>query len=59
MGNIRIQMIKRTARELVEKHPDRFGKDFEKNKLAVAELLSITTKRMRNLIAGYVSRVVK
>ncbi|MBR9679760.1 MAG: 30S ribosomal protein S17e [Candidatus Altiarchaeota archaeon] len=59
MGNIRIRLVKRTANELVEKHPERFGKDFDKNKLAVDELLTGQTKRLRNHIAGYVTTIMK
>ena len=59
MGKIRPTYIKRIAEDLVKKFPDRFTTDFENNKKVVAELADITTVKMRNRIAGYVTRTVK
>lgn len=50
--------IKRTAMMLLEKYPDKFTRDFEHNKRVVGELLK-TTKRVRNRVAGYITRLVK
>lgn len=58
LGKIRPTYIKRIAEELVRKFPDRFTTDFEANKKAVCELADITTVKMRNRIAGYVTRTV-
>jgi small subunit ribosomal protein S17e len=58
LGKIRPTYIKRTAEELVKKFPDRFTADFETNKKVVMELADITTVKMRNRIAGYVTRTV-
>jgi small subunit ribosomal protein S17e len=58
LGKIRPTYIKRAAEELVKKFPDRFNADFENNKKVVCELADITTKKMRNRIAGYVTRTV-
>jgi len=52
-------MVKRLARELLEKYPDKFTTDFETNKKLVAELTDITSKRFRNRVAGYITRLVK
>ena len=43
---------------LVEKYPDKFTSDFEHNKRVVGELLK-TTKRVRNRVAGYITRLIK
>jgi len=59
MGKVRPVYIKRTARQLVELYPDRFSDVFEENTKAVAELTNITSKRIRNRIAGYVTRLVR
>ncbi len=52
-------MVKRLARELLAKYPDKFTADFETNKKLVAELTDITSKRFRNRVAGYITRLVK
>ena len=59
MGKVRPEYIKNTARRLVEMYPDRFTIDFEENKKAVMELTDITSKRIRNQVAGYITRLMK
>jgi small subunit ribosomal protein S17e len=54
MGRIKTKMIKRTSRELVAAE-ESFNKDFDKNKKMLGS--SLPSKRMRNKIAGYVSRL--
>ena len=56
MGNIRQTYIKRVAIELVTKYPDEFGADYDANKKKVDELTDITSKTMRNRVAGYATR---
>ncbi len=57
MGRIKTTLIKRTARQLVEETPESFDKDFEKNKKALGR--TMPSKRLRNQIAGYISRIKK
>lgn len=59
MGSIRPTFIKRTAIELVRRHPDRFNVDFSNNKAAVRELTNISSKKMCNLVAGYVTSYLR
>lgn len=59
MGNVRPTYIKRVAIELVERYPDQFTDDFQHNKEMVAKLTDVSTKTMRNRIAGYVTRYRK
>jgi len=56
MGRIRPTYIKRVAIELVERYPKVFTADFETNKILVGKLTNVESIRMRNLIAGYVTR---
>jgi small subunit ribosomal protein S17e len=56
MGNIRQKYIKRTALELLEKYPNEFNNDFQYNKAKVQKLTDVSTKIMRNRIAGYITR---
>ena len=57
MGRIKSTLIKRTSRQLVEKTPESFGKEFEGNKKALGNNLG--SKKMRNQIAGYITRIKK
>ena len=63
MGNIRPSFIKSRALRLVEIYPDQFTDDFETNKHLVSEFTDLIdedgrlmNKRMRNWIAGYITR---
>ncbi len=58
MGKIRIRLVKRTARELLEKYPDLFTRDFEHNKRVVSRLIETPSKKLRNQIAGYITHLV-
>lgn len=58
MGKVRINVVKRTARELLEKYPDLFTNDFNHNKMVVSKLVDTRSKRLRNRIAGYVTHLV-
>jgi small subunit ribosomal protein S17e len=44
---------------LIERHPNAFTDDFEKNKHRVEKLTSVEAKRVRNRIAGYITRKEK
>lgn len=59
MGNIRQGFIKRTARELFDRYPNEFTRDFEHNKKKVEELTNITSKTIRNRVAGYLTKLVR
>ncbi|MCS7364237.1 MAG: 30S ribosomal protein S17e [archaeon GB-1867-035] len=59
MGKVRPILVKRLARELLGRYPDKFTLDFEENKRLVAELTDIKSKRLRNRVAGYITRLVK
>ena len=58
MGNIRTTFVKRISKELIEIHPGVFTTDFDENKKLVAEYSTVSTKHLRNKIAGYVTRLV-
>jgi small subunit ribosomal protein S17e len=59
MGNIRTSFVKRTSRELIETYEGTFTKDFDENKLLVEKFTTVSTKHLRNKIAGYVTRLVR
>ncbi len=58
MGKVRPEKVKKIARELVKLHTDQFTTDFEKNKKALDSMATIYSSKLRNLIAGYITRLV-
>jgi len=59
MGRIRQTYIKRAARRLLERYPDKFSTDYEQNRRALEGLASIESKPLRNKIAGYIATLLK
>ncbi|GAA5818118.1 MAG: 30S ribosomal protein S17e [Methanobrevibacter sp. CfCl-M3] len=59
MGNIRTSFVKRISKELIETHRGKFSTDFDVNKKSVAEYSTVSTKHLRNKIAGYVTRLMR
>ncbi|HID47718.1 MAG TPA: 30S ribosomal protein S17e [Methanococcaceae archaeon] len=59
MGRVRQAFIKRAGNELIEKYGDKFTTDFDTNKKIVEEVALISTKRLRNRIAGYITSKIK
>lgn len=57
MGRIKSTLIKRTSKQIIDDNPDRYTKEFELNKKILGS--SLPSKRLRNKIAGYVSRLKK
>lgn len=59
MGNIRTSFVKRIAKEMIETHEHKFTTDFEDNKKLVEDLSTVSSKHLRNKIAGYVTRLIR
>ena len=57
MGRIKTTFVKNIGKELMEKHPESFTGSFEDNKKALAPFISFTSRKMRNLVAGYITSV--
>jgi small subunit ribosomal protein S17e len=45
--------------ELIKKYRDLFTTDFETNKRVLEEVAQISTKRLRNRIAGYITHKMR
>ncbi|MCL4335214.1 MAG: 30S ribosomal protein S17e [Candidatus Thermoplasmatota archaeon] len=56
MGSIRSTTVKRIAEDLVNASGASFTKDFNSNREIVKSMISGTTKKTLNSIAGYVTR---
>ena len=59
MGKVRTETIKRIARDLLEQYPDKFTVDYEANRQIVDQIVDSRSKRLRNRISGYVTRLKK
>ena len=58
MGRIKTQLVKRTAWKLFKENKDFFKKDFNENKKIVMTILEFRSKKLRNVVAGYLTRMV-
>jgi small subunit ribosomal protein S17e len=59
MGRIKTTMIKNIGEKLYKEHKDEFTTDFEKNKEIVKKYVGIPSKKLRNIVAGYITRLKK
>jgi small subunit ribosomal protein S17e len=59
MGRIKTALIKRVTNELIKEHKDEFKTDFQENKKLVEKFAIIPSKKTKNVIAGYVTRLTK
>ena len=59
MGRVKTMLIKRTAHKLVNSHKDEFKKDFNDNKTVVGKFTEIPSKKIRNAVAGYITRMMR
>lgn len=55
-GNIQLDRTRRLAQQILSRHPESFGTDYEKNKVALDDLAVIPSKQLRNKIAGYIAK---
>ena len=55
MGRIKSTLINRTAEKLMKEQE--FASNFEENKKILG--MTMPSKRIRNILAGYISRLVK
>ncbi len=59
MGRVRTTFVKRTARKILEKYGKEISTSFEENKKIVEKYVDFPSKRLRNVIVGYVTKLKK
>jgi small subunit ribosomal protein S17e len=59
MGRVKTRMVKIIGEKLYREHKDEFTTEFEKNKEIVKKYVDIPSKKLRNVVAGYVTRLKK
>jgi len=57
MGRIKTTLIKRKTKELYALHGEKFTADFEQNKMLTSQHVKVPSKKLRNTIAGYMTRL--
>ncbi|MCW4006544.1 MAG: 30S ribosomal protein S17e [Candidatus Bathyarchaeota archaeon] len=58
MGKVKTEQVKRLGKALMARYPEKFGVTFDDNKHAVDQLTQGTTTRIRNKVAGYITRTL-
>ncbi len=56
LGKVKTEQIKHLGKELMARFPSKFTTNFDENKRTVDELTKGTTTRVRNKVAGYITR---
>ncbi|KAF2243118.1 ribosomal protein S17e [Trematosphaeria pertusa] len=59
MGRVRTKTVKKSAKVIIERYYPKLGLDFEVNKRICDEVAIISSKRLRNKIAGYTTHLMK
>ena len=59
MGRIKTMQIKRATTQLVKAYPTAFKKSFVENKELVSRYMTTKSKKIRNTVAGYVTRIMQ
>ena len=59
MGKIRSELVKRSAKQLIGAYPKNFSTNFEENKKKLQGRAIIPSNKIRNQIAGYITRLKK
>ena len=59
MGRIRTALVKRNGDQLFKRYHREFKEDFTENKKLLEQFAQINSKKLRNVIAGYITKLVK
>lgn len=59
MGRVRTNLVKRAARQIIEKYYFKLTIDFDTNKKVIEEVAMVPSKRIRNKVAGFTTHLMK
>ncbi len=59
MGRVRNTWVRRNVEKIMDRFGDEFTKDFEKNKEILKEKTKTYSKKVRNRMAGYITKIKK
>lgn len=58
MGKVKTEQIKNLGKELMKRFPEKFSRNFNENKIMVDKLTEGASTKVRNRVAGYLTRTV-
>lgn len=58
MGRIKTTGIKRVGNKLVAQHRANFTQSFEENKERLVQFVQVPSKKLRNVLAGYITHLM-
>lgn len=59
MGRVRTKTVKKSAKTIIEKYYSRLTLDFQTNKKICDEIAVLPSKRVRNKIAGFITKMMR
>ena len=59
MGRIKTKLIKRKTLAILDVYREKFSEDFEHNKKMVDQVAQVESKKLRNALAGFITRLKK
>jgi len=59
VGRIKTVAIKMMGNQMIREHGKLFTDSFEKNKEVLNEIKDIKSKKIRNILAGYITKEIK
>ena len=59
VGRIKTILVKRVTKQLVSEHLKELSDDYTKNKEIIKKYVNIKSPKIRNVIAGYATRLFK
>ena len=59
MGRIKTVAIKTLGNELIREHGSKFTDDFGKNKEILSSIKNIKSKKIKNVVAGYITKEMR
>ena len=59
MGRVRTTFVKALGVKVNTKYKNKFKNDFQHNKKALDEVAEMHSKKLRNVIAGYVTTLIR
>ena len=59
LGRIKTSFIKHLTEKILAEHRDKFTTDFEKNKKVLEEIIDIKSKKIRNQVVGYITKLME
>lgn len=59
MGRVKTTLVKGVAKKLIREHGQEFTSEFGRNKELVNKYTTVSSAKLRNMIAGYAARLIK